>query len=503
MFWLMILFILGIICYIIYKKNKRKTSVDIPQYDHAIVIGGDFGGMITAVYLTKYFSKITIIESDDVLNDTFMKSTPEQILDYRCRLESPTSLGRAGVPHMYLPHTLTVEGHPILDELFPGLLKILFNEYNIRMYSVKNEGKIAINNILLNHNLIDNIEWLGIDRFTLEIVLRKYVYSKYEKKIHWICNSKVIQLLTDRSLNLVQRIKYRLKQNDFDIYGDFIIDCSGRYSSSIKWLKNDFNLNIPTEQIHFGYGALSFLAERLKTKDPLLDSLNILVHTANVPDNNIGCFLLPIPTMKTTDENSLGIITAIGINSNNFEHQPNKIPTEYFTILKSLKVTGPLISYSRDAMCTFDPHFGQGITHAFRQARELRNIFEENQYKLKDISHIYNSRASKISDECWIASTTSNWKTSTLKIIKTFQRDKRFSNSKEYQLQTPLLIKFIQWYSFWFLQCASKSGRLSTEFLYVINQYKNPILLFKPLTILAVCYTALMNYLGLSKKILT
>ncbi|UJR06985.1 hypothetical protein I4U23_011273 [Adineta vaga] len=48
----------------------------IPQYDHAIVIGGGFGGMITAVYLTKYFSKVTIIESDDVLNDTFIKSTP-------------------------------------------------------------------------------------------------------------------------------------------------------------------------------------------------------------------------------------------------------------------------------------------------------------------------------------------------------------------------------------------------------------------------------------------
>ncbi|CAF1683323.1 unnamed protein product, partial [Adineta ricciae] len=242
------------------------------------------------------------------------------------------------------------------------------------------------------------------------------------------------------------------------------------YSSTLKWLKNSFNLNIPTEEIHFGCGYLSFIIERLKTNDLLLDSLSVLVHTANVPYNNIGCYILPIRTMKIKDENSLGIITAIGIASNNYEYPPS------------------------DSMCTFDPQFGQGITHAFRQAKVLKHIFEENQYKLKDISSIYNYRASKISDECWFTSTASNWKTPTLKVIKAnqygqtkiFQRDQRFPNSKEYQLQTPLLIQFIQWYQFWFLQCAAKSGKLSTEFLQIINQCKNPIILFKPLTILTI-----------------
>ncbi|CAF4919120.1 unnamed protein product, partial [Rotaria magnacalcarata] len=57
-------------------------------------MGGSIGGMITAAYLSKYFKRITIIESDDVVSDTLLKSTPQDILDYRCRLESPTSLGR-------------------------------------------------------------------------------------------------------------------------------------------------------------------------------------------------------------------------------------------------------------------------------------------------------------------------------------------------------------------------------------------------------------------------
>ncbi len=162
-----------------------------------------------------------------------------------------------------------------------------------------------------------------------------------------------------------------------------------------------------------------------------------------------------------------------------------------------------------DAMCTVNPQFGQGMTHACRQARELGKIFAENRYKLKDISHIYNNRASAISDECWLASTASDWKTSTLKVIKidenaetiTYERDRIFMATNDHQLQAPFLIRIMQWYTFWFLQCAAKSGKITTEFQYVMNQCSSPFRLFKPLTILAVFHVALMNYLGLAKKI--
>ncbi len=91
------------IAYIIYKKRNKsvRSGSNIHQYDHAIILGGIIGGMVTAAYLSKYFKQITIIESDDVLNDTLMKSTSNELLDYRCRLESPTSLGRSGVSQMY------------------------------------------------------------------------------------------------------------------------------------------------------------------------------------------------------------------------------------------------------------------------------------------------------------------------------------------------------------------------------------------------------------------
>ncbi|CAF3236152.1 unnamed protein product, partial [Rotaria sp. Silwood2] len=144
---LIISIILIIIWYVVCKKyrNQVQCAPNIPEYDHAIIIGGSFEGMITAVYLSKHFKRITIIESDDVLSDTFNKSTPNKILDYRCRLESPTSIGRSGVSQIYQIHILEGEGFNILHELFPYLKDKLVNEYDIRLYSLKNEARIVVN----------------------------------------------------------------------------------------------------------------------------------------------------------------------------------------------------------------------------------------------------------------------------------------------------------------------------------------------------------------------
>jgi hypothetical protein len=159
-------------------------------------------------------------------------------------------------------------------------------------------------------------------------------------------------------------------------------------------------------------------------------------------------------------------------------------------------------------MCTFNPQFGQGMTHACRHARELAKIFAKNCHKLEDISHIYNRHAASISEECWLISTVNDWETPTLKVIKT---DKNGETKTYYrgddaaainglQARVPLIIQFLQWYNHWFYQCASKSGELSTDFYRVINQHSSPFILFQPKTMLAVFYTVFMNYFGLSKK---
>ncbi|CAF3252879.1 unnamed protein product [Rotaria sp. Silwood2] len=471
--------------------------------------------MATAAYLSKYFKRITIIESDDVLNDVFMKSTPSEILDYRCRLESPTSLGRSG------------------DKLF--------NEYGVRTYSLKTDLRLAASGIILNQDLTEDFDWLGIDRFTLEIVLRREFCLKFSNQVEWKCNSRVTELIVDRSLNIVKGVKYRSKKNtgspSLEIYGDFIIDCTGHNTSSPKWLKEKFNLIVPTIQIHYGCGYVTCIGERFRTGDPSLDSVAVIGSSVNSPENNFGFIITPMRTIDTTDHDSLGILATLAINCVNSEYPPNdsyenllewakeNLDQEYYAVLKSIKVCSPLLSYRRavdarkyvetlgkkwpqnyillgDAICALNPQYAQGMTHALRHARELEKIFDESCHMLKDISHIFNRRATVITEECWFASTANDWKTPTLKVIethkngevKTYQRGNDSSTTNNLQLRVPLKIRFMQWYSYWFLQCAAKSGQLSTDFMRVVQQQGNSSILMKPTTFFTVIHMALMSY---------
>jgi hypothetical protein len=269
MYWLVIYVVLAMISYIFYKRKKsfKPYLLSIPQYDHAIIIGGSVAGMVSAAYLTKYFRRITIIESDDVLTDKLMKSTPSEIFDYRCHLESPMSVGRSGVSQIYQLHIIEGEGHKIIRQLFPGLVEKLCHEHNINLYSLKNELRLSVNGVVLNQNLTDDLQWLGADRFTLETILRRELCARFGNQIDWKSNSRVTKLIVDQISNTVQGVTYRCRKtsiaSSIDLYGDFIIDGCGRHSSSTKWLKESLDINVPTTQIHFGCGYVTFVGDSI------------------------------------------------------------------------------------------------------------------------------------------------------------------------------------------------------------------------------------------------
>jgi 2-polyprenyl-6-methoxyphenol hydroxylase-like FAD-dependent oxidoreductase len=543
MYLILLLIIIGIFFYIIHRKNPKliKNESDM-KYDHAIILGGSIAGMTTAGYLSKYFKKITIIESDDVLNDILMNSTDEQLLDYRCNLKNSNSLGRSGVSQNYQIHVLQGEGSKILFELFPNLKTKLINDYGAKISSLKNQFRFVIGDILLNKNLTEDLYWFCIDRFTLETVLRRELCLQFnQQQIQWICNTKVTQLIVNQSTNSVHGIKCRSKGNLMNFYGDFIIDCTGRHSSSIKWLKQNFNLTIPTEQLHTGTGYVSFIGERFKTGNSLLDSIHTGGNAAHAPYHNKGFLTTPIRELKSSDPNSLGFLSNFAVYCVNGEYPPNDsyenllewvkeyLPIDYYLILKSTKILSPLLPYRRafndrkyveslgkkwpqnfillgDSMCVFNPKNGQGMTHACRQARQLNKIFKQN-YPLKDISYIYNCQASLISEECWLGSITNDWAVPTLRFIKTdkngitktYQRSED-STSIYPQPKIPLFMQFLQWYTYWLIKCAEQSGELTTAFIHVVFQEKSPYSLLKPKFFFKILFSSIMHYSNLPKK---
>lgn len=548
MFWLLLPLVLGIVSVYFYRRRHSSSTSfhTAPRHDHAIIIGGSIGGMITAASIVNYFRRITIIESDDVLNDAMMNSTPAEILDYRCSLESPTSIGRSGVPQIYQLHVIEGEGHKIMQQLFPHLDDILCNEHAINIHSLKDDLLLSINGVKLSTDVNKDLQWLGADRFTLETVLRRELCRMYGDRIEWKSNARVINLIVDEAANKVRGVKYRCRKSTtpsslVELLGDFIVDCSGRNSSSTKWLKEHLNLNVPSIKMHLGLGYVTFIGERFKTDYPEMDARPMVGCSTNSPDRNTGCYVTAVRKTQPTGENSLGTLSTVTLHCVNAEYPPNdsyenllawakeNLDDGYYCMLKSMNVRSPLVPFRHlitdrklvetlgkqwpqnyvllgDAMCTFNPQFGQGMTHASRHARELSKVFADHRHALKDISHIYNRRAAAISEECWLLSTANDWKIPTLKIVTTDkdghssvqQREPDSLTSKTDKMRAPLLIRVLQWYTYWFLRCASHSGKLATDFLLIMNQEANAFVLFKPNTILTVCSKALSNYWKLS-----
>ena len=220
------------------KTNGDRRDPSTKRYDHVVIIGGSIAGMTSAAYLSKYFRRVTIVESDDVLNDQLMKSTDDQLLSYRCDLSSPCSVGRSGVSQSYQIHVLQGEGRKILFDLFPKVQQRLIDGFGACLVSLRKHFRFVIGDVLLNGNLTDDLYWFCVDRFTLETVLRRELVDQFSTdEIQWRCNTKVSQLIVDRANNAVLGVRCRQRREEHaqeDLLADLIIDCSGRNGSSMK-----------------------------------------------------------------------------------------------------------------------------------------------------------------------------------------------------------------------------------------------------------------------------
>ena len=514
LFFLLLLFVF---------RRARRPFVVEKRDDHAIVIGGSIAGMATAAYLRRHFRRVTIIENDDVFNERLIHSSPAELLSYRCDLTSSASLGRPSVNHTYQIHVLQGEGRKILFDLFPKLEKTLLDDHHAYLCALKKNFHFVIGDVLLNRALTDDLTWFCIDRFTLETSIRREI-SQFDD-IDWLSKTKVSGLIVDRQENVVLGVRCPSSE----IRGDLICDCSGRFSSSTKWLKQSFDLSIPEDQLHVGIGYVSFLAERFRTGIDRLDAIHVGGLAAHAPKHNKGFLTMPIRQLPTGEKNSLGFLSNFAVYCLNGEYPPDDsfenllqwvkehLPADYYSMLKSTEVRSPLLAYRGafdqrryvekvgrrwpknfvlvgDSMCSFNPKNGQGMTHACRQARQLDRILRQTS-SLADLSRIYNRQASSISEECWLGSATNDWVVPNLRFVqidaegtrRTFRADQR---------RIPLFSQFLQWYTFWLIDCAARSGELTTAFLHVVFQHKSPYSLLRPKFFLAIVSASLSSLLN-------
>jgi 2-polyprenyl-6-methoxyphenol hydroxylase-like FAD-dependent oxidoreductase len=388
------------------------STITQPNERHALVIGGSIAGLLAAQVLTKYFNRVTIIERDH------LSAQPEQ---------------RPGVPQAHHLHVLLKRGLDILEQLFPGI-----------QTELAASGAVAI-------NASADYLWYGLGGWTPRFNSDLNVYSLSRNLLEWIIrrrlatNNRVVfvqaaivtGLLSNPNKTQVTGVQVRRKFDErqdssprqTDFTADLVVDASGRNSRAPRWLEA-MGYTPPKETVinsFLGYASRLYeLPENFQT-----DWQGALV-TAKAPGTRSGGMF--------AIEGNRWIVTLAGIGR---DYPPTdeagfldfarslRNPIIYEAILDA-KAISPLIAYHRtenswhhyeklsrlpsgfvvigDAVCAFNPVYGQGMTTAALGALTLdeslsKQLSRHADGNLVGLSQSFQKQLSKIIAVPWLMAT--------------------------------------------------------------------------------------------------
>jgi 2-polyprenyl-6-methoxyphenol hydroxylase-like FAD-dependent oxidoreductase len=371
------------------KTNKLK---------HAVVMGGSMAGLLTARVLSDHFEQVTIVERDPV------HDRPET---------------RKGQPHTRHLHGLLANGLHIFTHYFPDLpealadLDIFVGDMGERMRWYTHGGYRKPFHL--------GLEGTTLSRPQLEFMIRSRVLARPNVTLRDNCAVK--QLLTTPGNERVTGVVLEQRgvvTETMQLSADLIIDCSGRGSRTPQWLK-ELGYNAPTEsevKIDVGY------ATRLYQRDP--DDPRGQQWTLVTPDApNENCF-----GGAFAIENGRWIVTMGGWGGNHcptdeagfLEFARNLPAPDIYNIITESTPISEILTHKfpsslhrhyeklarfpagylvlGDAIASFNPTYGQGMTSAAMQMRVLDQALGERP-SLDNIAPLFFKKAAKVVDIPW------------------------------------------------------------------------------------------------------
>ncbi len=369
-----------------------------PKYNHAIVIGGSLTGLLTARVLSDHFEKVTILERDPV------HDIPE------------SRKGQAQTRHL---HGLLAQGLLILKEYFPGIDE----ELEAGGAFTGDMGEILhwyqYGGYRLNFE--SGLTSMSMSRPFLEFHIRRCVLSL--PNVTLVDSRAVSGLIIDpdrKQIIGIQVTQRSGEQHTESVYADFIVDASGRGSSSPKWLESLGYARPPETEVkaRIGYATREY---RRKEKDPARLRVEMVSPTAVVEKH--GTFLFPI-------EGDRWIMTSGGYVG---DHPPTdeagllefvrSLPApDIYNIISKTEPLTEIIAYKYpaslrrhyeklkrfpegylvigDAVASFNPIYGQGMTSAAMQTYALGDLLKKNS-DLQGLWKSYFKQVAKVVDMPW------------------------------------------------------------------------------------------------------
>lgn len=455
---------------------------------HAIVIGGSMAGLLAARVLTEHFARVTIIERDQ------LPTAPEI---------------RNGVPQARHAHSLWIRGRSILEQYFPGLIE----ELRVEGAVFADVGK--------------EVAWLSPmgwePRYTSDMVLMISSRSLLEWRVRqrlvanpqvsWLTEHDVIGLLPGADGRRVIGVRTQRRGQHRDVattpgvvYADLVIDASGRSSKAPRWLEA-LGHAAPQETVvdaQIGY------ASRIYAIPPgfQFDWKAIYLQSAPPHEPRMGILF--------TVEGNRWLVTLSGVNDDRpptdedgfLAFMRNLRSPLIYDVLKEATPLSPIYGYGNtancwrhyevmpgrtkrrpegfvvmgDALCAFNPVYGQGMTVAALESLTLAEVLRAQRRRypngeLRGFARCAQKALAKVVKGPW-----------------TFATGEDYRYLAAAGAAPTSQIRFMHWYLDQIMRLTTHDRVVHRLFLELLNMLESPSALFRPRIITKVLIQAVVGH---------
>jgi 2-polyprenyl-6-methoxyphenol hydroxylase-like FAD-dependent oxidoreductase len=434
---------------------------------HAVVIGGSIGGLLAGRVLTDYFDKVTIVERDTIGDS----------------VES-----RKGAPQGNHVHTIYGGGANVIERWLPGLFQTMVSEGATEIDFSK--GLVWYHQGVWKMRTDTGLMSFWQSRPFLEAHIRRRVKETPGLEIIENCDTKSLLSNDDKSKITGVQITRRDSGQTEELAADFVVDASGRSSKTPEWLEQ-LGYQKPQE-LEVGID-LAYASRIYERPDDASRDWTVMGLYPTAPHNKRVGYIFPI-------EGQRWVVSQVGYlgdhpsdDENEFLEfaQTLELP-DFYEAIKDAKPLTPVVKYRYpaqlrrryellprmpdglvvlgDAVCSFNPVYGQGMSSCALQVEVLEKTLSAltSNSQLAGIFKSYFRQVGKLVDNPWLLASNSDF----LYPETTGSR--------------PFGTRFLNWYIVRvFALCASNKRVLKT-FTEVLHFIKKPTALFHPAIILSV-----------------
>ncbi|MFF7755675.1 FAD-dependent oxidoreductase [Streptomyces sp. NPDC007971] len=439
-------------------------SADRP-WGKAVVIGGSYAGLVTARVLSDFFTQVVLVERDDVDEDTGV---------------------HPGAPQGYHAHAMLAKGGEILERLFPGLREEL-RAAGAPVFDY-GEGIDFLLPVGLAPRKRTGVRIQTFTRDELERRLRRKVLAL--PQVTLMPSTRCTGLTRDAS-GRVSGVTCRPQDTEpVELAADLVVDASGRSSSLADWL-GGMGVAVPpkrTVKAKVTYTSMNF--DRPEEDHPAHPDYYIAYQMPFAPHvsragvllaverNRWTCSLFAHQDRPPTDDKGY-LAFAESLNNPHLAEQIGRRtvqePTHSYTNVENrwqpyhtIRNWPDRLIALGDAVCVFNPVYGQGLTVAAMEAELLQGMLARYRAsaRLDGLSGDFQKRMGRLLLAPWTLSTNS---------------DLMWDPGRR-----PLAARFAHWYNRRLFRVAVKDPAVWARFVRVVNMVASPALLFHPAVALKV-----------------